>query len=484
MLKLYDIVSALDAGKSFALKANEGRKSILNEVPFQEKFRSLQERTMEGTTFGISIDSRTLKKGEVFIALKGKNFDGHSFLDEAFRKGAVAAIVSREKKALLTKKRPYVLIGVDDTKKALERLAFSLREKFKGKVIAVTGSNGKTTTKEMIAHVLSSKFKVLKNKGTQNNEIGVPLTIFKLKNSHQIIVFELGASRSGEIFFLKEMTKPDLGVITNIGQTHLEFLKTKENVLATKLELLREKSHRVKTAFLNFSDENLRGAAISLKGQVISFGTEKDCRYRASNVSLSDEGISFLVNARHKIKLKTIGEHNIYNALAAWAVASHLGVAARDIQERLATFTFPPNRLQFMKIKDLFVIDDSYNANPQSVKAAFKALSSLRQAQNRIACLADMCELGEASEQLHYEIGFEAGCLGIDAVISFGRFSEFVTRGAKKGGVKNCVSKKNKNEVLQWLLNNVKPKGAVLFEGSRAMKMEEVVRCFINSYTS
>ncbi len=455
MLKLNDIVSALD-GKEICA----------------------------GAALGISIDSRTLKRGDVFIALKGKNFDGHSFLDQAFKRGAAAAIVSRERKAHLSKGKPYVLIGVDDTKKALRRLAFTLREKFKGKVIAITGSNGKTTTKEMIAHVLSSNFDVLKNKGTQNNEIGVPLTIFRIKNDHQIIVFELGASRNGEIFSLKEMTKPDWGVITNIGQTHLEFLKTEENVLAAKLELLTEKSHRVKTAFLNFDDENLRASAISLKNQVISFGTRKDCQYRASSISLSDRGISFLINEKYKIRLQTIGQHNIYNALAAWAVGRQLGVSATDSQESLATFTFPPHRLQFMKIKDSFLIDDSYNANPQSVKAALKALSSIKRAQNKIACLADMCELGDASQRLHYEIGFEAGVMGIDCVISFGQFSEFVIRGAEKGGVKNCVNAKSKKEMLKWLLDNTRPKQAVLFKGSRAIKMEEFIRCFINSYTS
>lgn len=484
MLTLNDIVNALERLENFAPGVNKNPKGILHKVSFQEKFTRQQGMAMKDANFGISIDSRTLKRGDVFIALRGKNFDGHSFLDEAFKKGAAAAIVSREKKAHLSGGKPYILIGVDDTKKALEKLAFTLREKFKGKVIAVTGSNGKTTTKEMIAHVLSSNFDVLKNKGTQNNEIGVPLTIFRLKDNHQIIVFELGASRNGEIFSLKEMTKPDFGVITNIGQAHLEFLKTEENVLAAKLELLTEKSHRVKTAFLNFDDENLKKAAISLKNHVISFGTRKDCQYRASSISLSDRGISFLINEKYKIRLQTIGRHNIYNALAAWAVGRQLGVSAADSQESLATFTFPPHRLQVMKIKDSFLIDDSCNANPQSVKAALKALSSIEQAQNKIACLADMCELGDDSQRLHYEIGFEAGIVGIDTVISFGQFSEFVIRGAEKGGVKNCVNAKSKNETLEWLLNNTRPKQAVLFKGSRVIKMEELIRCFINSYTS
>ena len=484
MLKLNDIVNALEGSENFTPGVNENPKDILHKISFQRKFTPQQEMAMKDANFKISIDSRTIRRGDVFIALKGKNFDGHSFLGEAFKKGAAAAIVSREKEAHMSGGKPYILIGVDDTKKALKRLAFTLREKFKGKVIAVTGSNGKTTTKEMIAHVLSSNFDVLKNKGTQNNEIGVPLTIFRLKNDHQIIVFELGASRNGEIFSLKEMTKPDLGVITNIGQTHLEFLKTEKDVLSAKLELLTGESHRVKTAFLNFDDKNLKKAAISLKNQVISFGTRKDCQYRASNISLSDRGISFLINEKYKIRLQTIGQHNIYNALAAWAVGRQLGVSVADSQESLATFTFPPHRLQFMKIKDSFLIDDSYNANPQSVKAALKALSSIKQVQNKIACLADMCELGPASQRLHYEIGLEAGIMGIDTVISFGQFSEFVIRGAEKGGVENCVNVKSKKEMLQWLLDNARGKQAVLFKGSRVIKMEEIVRCFINSYTS
>jgi UDP-N-acetylmuramoyl-tripeptide--D-alanyl-D-alanine ligase len=433
---------------------------------------------------GLSIDTRTLKAGEIFLALKGHRFDGHSFLDEAFKKGAVAAIVRLDKMASLLKKRSYALIGVDDTQVALEKIARVMRERFKGRVIAVTGSNGKTTTKEMIAHILSSRFNVLKNTGTQNNHIGVPLTIFRLRDNHQLITFELGANKRGEILSLKELTKPDFGLITNVGQTHLEFLNTKEEVLATKLELFLDGPHRVKAAFLNFDDENLKKASSFLKCQVISFGKGKDCQYRANNITQDKERISFTINRRYKINLNTIGGHNVYNALAAWALTSRLGIAPQVIQERLSTFIFPSHRLNVIKIKDLFVIDDTYNANPQSVKAAFKALSSFKGVQKRIACVADMLELGEASERLHYEIGFEAARLGIDIVVAFGQFSEFLHRGVLKGGGTNCVIKETKSEVLKWLLENIKPKQAILFKGSRAMKMEELVRCFIDSYTN
>jgi len=466
MLKLRDVANILSEEKEPVFKAGE----------------RCSENALPDTELGISIDSRTIKKGEIFIALEGEKFDGHSFVADAFSKGAAAAVVCRKHNSFMAKKNHSLLIGVDDTGKALRKLAFCLREKFKGKVIAVTGSNGKTTTKEMIAHVLSSNFNVLKTQENQNNEIGVPLTIFKLTGRHEVIVFELGASKAGEIFHLKEMTKPDLGVITNIGQTHLEFLKTKENVLAAKLELLKDEFCATKTAFLNFDDENLKKAAPSLKTKIISFGIGEDCLCRAGNISLNNGEISFLVNGKYKVRLKTIGRHNVYSGLAAWAVGRYMGVCPVDIQKRLKSFVFPSRRLQFIKMGDSFVIDDSYNANPQSVKAALQTLSSAALKQAKIACLADMCELGEESEQLHYKIGFEAGALGIDTVIAFGRFSKFVIQGAAKGGVKNCVNAKDKNEALKWLLENRRPKQAILFKGSRAMKMEEVIKCFTNSY--
>lgn len=491
MLKLYEILNALDNPAHFVLREELLRSDIVDE-PVK----------------GISIDTRTLKEGEIFIALKGKNFDGHFFLEEAFKKGAKLAVVCRNKMPALTKKPPFapldigcqrqpsdtfgvlsltgfIFIPVEDTREALKKIALLFRDKFKGKVIAVTGSNGKTTTKDMLAHILGYNFKVLKTEGTQNNEIGVPLTLFKLTDKHEVIVFELGANKEGEIFSLKEISRPDFGVITNIGQSHLEFLKTKDGVLSVKMELFTRGAHTVKTAFLNFSDDKLKAAGASLTNQeVVSFGMEENCRYRASDVFLNEGKVEFTINNKYKVRLNTIGEHNVYNALAAWAVASHLEVSPLSIQKQLASFVFPKNRLELMEAKNIFLINDSYNANPSSVKAALKSLAVFNFAQGKIACLADMYELGEDAGKFHYDVGFEAGRLGIDTVVAFGQFSEFIISGAREGGVKNCVNKESKNAALEWLLENIKPKEAVLFKASRSVKMEELIECFINSYTS
>lgn len=469
MLKLYEILNAIDDCTHSVL-----RDGFLRSRKFDEPVK------------GISIDTRTLKEGEIFIAIKGKSFDGHSFLNEAFKKGARGAVVCHDKIPQLIKNAPFMLIPVNDTLEALKKIALLYRDKFKGKVIAVTGSNGKTTTKDMIAHILSCDFSVLRTEGTQNNEIGVPLTLFRLRKDHEVIVCELGANKKGEIFSLKEISRPDFGVITNIGQTHLEFLMTKDGVLSVKMELFDTTgSHIVETAFLNFSDESLRLAALSLTNQkIVSFGTEESCQYHAKDIFLKEGGIEFTVNNKYRVRLNTIGEPNVYNALAAWAVASKLGVSSHSIQKQLSSFVFPKNRLELMSTKDIFLINDSYNANPSSVKAALKSLSEFKEAKGRIVCLADMYELGDEAEQFHYDMGFEAGRLGIDAVVAFGKFSKFIVSGAKEGGVKKCVNKENKNDVLDWLLENVKSKEAILFKASRAMKMEELVECFINSYTS
>lgn len=432
---------------------------------------------------GVSIDSRCLRKGELFVALEGKKTDGHYFIDEAFKVGAAAAVVCRDKLAFSAKNSFSNIIPVVNTQKALEEIALLYRSKFNGPVTAVTGSNGKTTTKDMIARSLSGLGPVLKTMGTQNNKIGVPLTIFRLKKSHRIIVFELGASKRGEIDALRKITRPDYAVITNIGHSHLEFLKTKENVLGLKLELVRgEDKNRIKTVFLNFDDEYLRKAAESLSMKVVFFGRSRGCAYRAENISYGINGLEFTVNKKYKVVLKTIGEHNVYNALAAWAVARELKVPADIIQSRLRTFNFPANRLQLTKKKRLFIIDDTYNANPDSVKAALRALSAFRTAGRKTAVLADMLELGNLSEKLHYEIGFEAGSLGIDTIVAFGKFSKFTNEGALKSGVKNCINKESPEETLEWLLKNVKPQEAVLFKGSRCMRVEELIKCFINGY--
>ncbi|MFC1592453.1 UDP-N-acetylmuramoyl-tripeptide--D-alanyl-D-alanine ligase [Candidatus Omnitrophota bacterium] len=428
---------------------------------------------------GVSIDSRTIKRGELFIAINGRNFNGHNFIQQAVKKGA--AVVIMQPRGHRLKIRPKVAcIEVPDTSRALGDLARFHRQRFEIPVVAVTGSCGKTTVKEMIAQVLSEGARVLKNPGTQNNNIGVPLALLKLQASHDIAVLELGTNHFGEIDYLAKIAQPNIGVITNIAPVHLDNFKNLEGVYKEKLSLLANlKPPRI--AVLNADDARLK--KVSGKKLIpVTYGTRKDCDFSVSGLKLKFDSkgkMGFLVNAFRRLQLNTIGPVNIYNALAAVAVARIFGQTYHSISRRMAGFKFPAGRLRFVKLKGLSFVDDTYNANPASFKEALAALSKLRVRGRRIIIMGDMLELGASAIKFHRQIGnYIAGIC--DTFISVGELSRVTAERVFKSGLnRNCIFHcKNSLGARDLLFNTIKPScdDIILVKGSRLMKMEEVIR--------
>ena len=435
---------------------------------------------------GISIDSRDIKKGEAFIAIKGNNFDGHNFIDAAIKKGA-SCIIQRAKGP----KRPLpcrqagsapgtVYIEVRDTVRALGDIARYQRCKFNIPVIAITGTNGKTTTKDMVAWVLSKSFKVLKNEGTKNNQIGLSLALLNLDPSHEVAVLELGTNHFGEIDYLTKICLPNIGVITNIGPAHLEHFHSLKGVLREKYNLIENLKGPQLTIFN--SDDNLLRTRLSRAGRrpfVLSFGIERKSDFIASQIRFSAERIRFLARGKYKFTLKTLGYHNIYNALAAIAIARVFGIEYGTLARQLAVFEFPCGRLKLKRLNRMSFIDDTYNSNPSSLEQALNALTNLRIKGRRIFVMGDMLELGSRRKTFHHRIGQRVGRV-CDVFITVGRLSELAASAAKSFGfdAKNiftCASVEQARDILVHKISACRD-DLILVKGSRAMKMEEIFK--------
>ena len=429
---------------------------------------------------GISIDSRTIHSKHAFIAIKGSNFDGHDFIDEAIKKGATCIIKESVGEAK-DKGRGVTFIEVQETTKALGDIARYQRKKFFNiPVIAVTGSNGKTTAKEMITRILSRKFKVLRNEGTKNNQIGLPLTLLKLNSSYDIAVLELGSNHFGEIAYLTKICQPNIGIITNIGPSHLEYLRDLSGVLKEKYKMV-ENLEKPYIAILNRDDDLLRKkiSAKCEKSIIFSFGIKHRSNFLASHIKMFNQKVNFLVNQKYKFTLRTLGYYNIYNALAAIAVARLFGIAYKDIISQLNTFDFPQGRLKFMELNSVKFIDDTYNSNPLSLRQALNVLANFRTSGRKIFVMGDMLELGSYKKAFHYQAGQEAaGCC--DALITVGSLSKLAAKGAKdcRFDSKNIFTCQTTRQARKILFNRLSPKNGdlVLVKGSRLMKMEDIFR--------
>ncbi|MEI6632047.1 MAG: UDP-N-acetylmuramoyl-tripeptide--D-alanyl-D-alanine ligase, partial [bacterium] len=354
----------------------------------------------------ISMDTRSIKPGEAFIAIKGNNFDGHDFISEAVKKGSSCII--KEKRGSIPKAKKVAVIEVRDTIKALGELAGFVRNKYDIPVIAVTGSNGKTTTKEMIAHVLSGHHKVLKNEGTKNNQIGLPLTLLKLDPSFDFAVLEIGANHFGEVKYLADICRPNIGLITNIGTAHLKHFHNLGGVFREKRALLGSLLYP-SIAILNSDDPFLRKELRNgyKKRFALGFGINDHAEFLASNIRSYQNRTEFLVNSKYSFTLKTPGCYNIYNALAAIALGRIFGMGYTEISFRLSAFEFPQGRLKLVKFKKISFIDDTYNANPVSLRQALEALSGFKVKGRKILVMADMLELGRQARSLHRQAGQE-----------------------------------------------------------------------------
>lgn len=423
---------------------------------------------------GINTDSRKIKKGELFIPIIGLNFDGHDFIDKALASGASAVL---SQKILSTADFTYIL--VEDTQTALIKLAAYYRSKFKIPAVAITGSSGKTTTKEMVASVLSESFKVLKNEGNLNNNIGLPMTVFRIEKYHDICVFEMGMNKPGEIESLASVVKPDIAAITNVGTAHIEFLGSRENILNAKKEIFSFFNDD-NVAIINGDDDML--ATISdMPYKVIRYGINDNNDLASFNIKQrGDEGMEFSLIIKGKQEsffVPLIGIHNIYNALCAIAVGLTMGMDIEKIKNGLAKFVSGKMRMEIFTSKNgIKVINDSYNANPDSTCAAIEVLKDMNCSGRRVLILADMLELGEYSKQGHISVGEKAAKSKADILITVGERAKYISQGALDNGMKEeqIYDFSDNKTVISKLESILMPQDTVLIKGSRVMKLEEI----------
>jgi len=452
------------------------------ELLIDEIVRATEGKLIKGNlkdkVMGISTDSRKVKKDELFIPLKGEKYDGEDFVKDAIDKGASAVITARLDNVECLKDFSVNVIYVNETLEALHKIASYYRKKFNIPFIAVTGSSGKTTTKDMIAQILSKKYKVLKTEGNFNNEIGLPLTIFNLEDTHQIAVVEMGMNGFGEIRRLKNIVKPQVAVFTNIGVAHIEKLGSRENILKAKTELIEDfKEENV--IVLNADDDMLSKIPLQYSSKYYRYGI-KSGEIKACDIEKGEKDIKYTLkykNLEKEIKLSIPGIHNVYNSLAAICVGLEFGINVEDMAEALKDFQPGKMRLNIIEKGDIKIIDDVYNANPDSMKAALSVLRDLP-AKRKIAVLGDMLELGEYAVEAHKEIGKLVADSHIDILITSGDMSKYIAEESKVCGMKEnnifvCNTNKEVNEILKDI---IKEGDSILVKGSRGMKMEQIVQ--------
>lgn len=415
----------------------------------------------------ISTDSRQTTEGDLFIAIKGERFDGHNFIDEVIKKGACGIIISQDIKPDLS----VTTIKVKDTLIALGKIAAAYRQKFNIPIIAVTGSNGKTTTKEMIGHLLSQKFNTLRSRSSFNNAIGLPMTLLELNNTTQSAVVEIGMNQIGEIKNLAQIAMPTMAIITNIGESHIGYLKTKENIAREKTQLL-EVLPKEGIAILNNDDEYLSN--IKFNGKLITYGIRRKSDMTAQNLYQDTNGIRFTINNTYELKIPILGLQNVYNALGAVVVACELGLNFDQIKDAFLDFKAPYGRMELSSYRDVKIINDAYNANPSSVKVALETLSQIPAKGRKILVMGDMLELGELSERFHRAIAKEIISHGVNILVTIGENAGWTAAESLKQGIEVYRCDSN-DEIISKLKGMIKEGDVVLVKGSRRMKLEEVV---------
>lgn len=416
----------------------------------------------------VSTDTRTIKEGSLFFALKGESFDAHSFVDSAIEKGAVCTVVQQEVNG------PHIL--VKDTRKALGDLARFYIKSMDIPVVAVTGSVGKTTTKDIIASVLSQKYNVLKTEGNFNNDIGVPLTIFRLNKEHEVAVIEMGMNHFDEISYLSSIANPDVAVITNVGVSHIENLGSREGILRAKCEIfdyMPENGVKI----LNKDDDMLS----TVKGDdVCWYGFDKSNTVWADNVTPQGlEGIKAVIGCKlgeTEVNIPVPGNHMVVNAMAATAVGVALGLDLNEIRSGIEAFKPTKMRMDIIKTNKFSIINDVYNANPASVKAGIDVLCAV---EGKTCCiLGDMLELGAYARNMHAEVGEYAYKKGVDIIVCIGKDSKYMYEGAMGG--KAVYYFENKEEFIEKLDEILADNMTILVKASRGMHFEKIVEALNN----
>src|SRR6266581_3999470 len=409
-----------------------------------------------------STDSRTIKKGELFVALLGENFDGHKFVEATAKAGAAGAIVDLNWKG-----------------KVPTKLAANYRKSLSIKVLAITGSNGKTSTKDFAASVLGRKFRVAKTQGNFNNHVGLPRTILEARSDDEVAVWEIGMNHPGEVAPLAKISAPDAAIVTNIGVAHMEFMGTRE-AIAKEKGALAEAVAAEGTVILNGDDPFSKGIAERTNAHVIFAGT-KEGTVRAIEIQQSAEGSEFTIMEgahRCRAQLPVPGLHMVQNALLAVAAGRAFGLSLEEAAAGLASAPLTKARLQIKEINGVQFLDDSYNANPDSMKAALQTLVELDTGGKRIAVLGEMRELGKETERGHEEVGEAAAAFGIDQLIGIGEMGATIARAAEKAGLENSSIVGSTLEAADLLIDIAAPGDLVLIKGSRLARTEDVIEAF------
>ncbi|MBQ2847392.1 MAG: UDP-N-acetylmuramoyl-tripeptide--D-alanyl-D-alanine ligase [Clostridia bacterium] len=440
-------------------------------MTFKEAAMAVKSSTVLEDGFDcICTDTRKITPGCLFIAIKGDNFDGHDFARKAIESGARAVLC--EKDCGLSDNQ----ILVENTRLALLDLAGYYRSKFRIPVIGITGSVGKTTTKEMTHAVMSSKYNTLKNEGNLNNEIGVPLTLFRLDKTHEAAVIEMGMSGFNEISRMTKAVKPDVAIISNIGVSHIEKLGSREGILRAKLEILHGMKDNA-PIILNGDDDMLVTVRPGAH-PVIYYGVENsNSIYKAFDITSKENETELSVGfegGSGRVSLPFPGRHNVYNALAAVAAGMQFGIGVQDGLDALKNYVPAGMRQRINKKCGITFIEDCYNASPDSQAAALAVLAGMN-AKRTIAVIGDMLELGEVSRDAHYGVGQKAAKNKIDAVFTYGERSLETAKGASECGVADVRSFSDKQELSKELSSYLKEGDAVLFKASRGMKLEDVI---------
>jgi UDP-N-acetylmuramoyl-tripeptide--D-alanyl-D-alanine ligase len=425
----------------------------------------------------ISTDSRTIKKGELFVALRGENFDGHKFVEDVGKSGAAGAIVDPKWKGKVP--NTFAIIRADDTLLAYQNLAANYRKSLPIKVVAITGSNGKTSTKDFCASVLGRKFRVTKTQGNFNNHVGLPRTILDATSEHEIGVWEIGMNHPGEVAALAKIAAPDAAIVTNVGVAHIEFMGTRE-AIAQEKGALTEAVSGEGTVILNADDPFSEGIAKRTHARTVFAGINNGV-LRATEIEQSASGSEFtILEGAHRCRaqLSVPGLHMVQNALLAVAAGRAFGVLLEECAVGLATAPLTKARLQIKEINGVQFLDDSYNANPDSMKAALRTLMELDADGKRIAVLGEMRELGAESQRGHEEVGEEAAALGVDQLIGIGEMGGIISGTAKKAGLEKSDTVGSTSEAADLLIDIAEPGDLILIKGSRLARTEDVIATF------
>ncbi|MFL2983548.1 MAG: UDP-N-acetylmuramoyl-tripeptide--D-alanyl-D-alanine ligase [Candidatus Neomarinimicrobiota bacterium] len=439
------------------------RIQLSNPELFATVFQNVTGTKLHHPTYGISTDSREVKNGDLFIAIKGEKFDGHQFLKKVFYSGAVTALVEHIQDDIELQQ-----VKVKDTLKEIAKISKKWRLQFDIPIIGITGSNGKTSTKELLVHVLSKKYLVHATKGNFNASIGVPLTLLELEPKHNISIIEMGASAPGEIEYLCKIAKPNYGIITNIALAHLEGFGTIENIAYEKGALFRALDKGI--SFVNKADNMV--SEISFSGNKITFGLNPECDFPA-DIYHEDDGSLTLILDTNVIPINSKNLSFLKNCIAVSAISISLGINWNDLKEKLQSFSAPKGRCFVKQLNDITIIDDTYNANLSSSLASLDYLNAFSKEGRKFFVFGDMFELGSSSKDQHKKIGKRCLELELDGVFTLGEQTKY-TNSAIGISILNKHFK-NKDNLINSLKSIISPGDQILFKGSRGMEMEKVI---------